>query len=92
VAVQMKPGQTVRGEIGAVNEKGIRIADQWWNFSRYHAVPHPYRDELVELSVTEGAPGSRRWSWSRTARASACYASRSPSRPRSRLTASPSGP
>jgi hypothetical protein len=23
--------------------------------SRYHAVPHPYRNELVELTVTEGS-------------------------------------
>jgi hypothetical protein len=50
-----EPGQTVRGEVGAVNEKGVKIAGQWWTFSRYHAVPHPYRDELVELSVTQGS-------------------------------------
>ena len=54
MAVQMKPKSTERGEVEAVNDKGVRIAGQWWNFSRYHAVPHPYRDEPVELTVTEG--------------------------------------
>jgi hypothetical protein len=55
MAVQMKARQTVRGEVEAVNDKGVRIAGQWWNFSRYHAVPHPYRDARVEVTVTEGS-------------------------------------
>jgi hypothetical protein len=56
MAVQMKTARTiVPGEVEQVNEKGVKIAGQWWNFSRYHAVPHPYRDELVELTVTAGS-------------------------------------
>src|SRR4051812_19226387 len=54
MAVQLKAKQTIRGEVEQVNEKGVKIAGAWWNFSKYHAVPQPYRDELVELTVTEG--------------------------------------
>ncbi|HEY7066410.1 MAG TPA: hypothetical protein VII06_33365 [Chloroflexota bacterium] len=51
---QQKARQVIRGEVEVTNDKGVRIAGQWWNYSRYHAVPHPYEDELVEVTVPEG--------------------------------------
>src|SRR5689334_15591148 len=56
MAMQQNAPQTIRGEVEAVNEKGVRIGGAWYNFSRYHSVPSPYRDELVELTVLEGEP------------------------------------
>ena len=56
MAMQQNAPQTIRGEVEAVNEKGVRIGGAWYNFSRYHSVPSPYRDELVEPTVPEGEP------------------------------------
>ena len=55
MTMQQKARTVVRGEVEATNDKGVKVNGQWWNYSRYHAVPHPYEDELVELTVTEGS-------------------------------------
>jgi hypothetical protein len=55
MAMQQKARQTIRGEVESVNDKGARIAGTWYNYSRYHDVPHPYEDELVALTVAEGS-------------------------------------
>ena len=43
--------ELVRGIVEAVNEKGIRVAGQWCNYSRYAEVPRPDVGQWVELVV-----------------------------------------
>ena len=43
--------ELVRGVVEAVNEKGIRVAGQWCNYSRYAEVPRPDVGQWVELVV-----------------------------------------
>ena len=43
--------ELVRGPVEAVNEKGIRVESQWWNYSRFAEVPRPEVGQWVELVV-----------------------------------------
>jgi hypothetical protein len=43
--------ELVRGPVEAVNEKGILVAGQWRNYSRYAEVPRPEVGQWVELET-----------------------------------------
>ncbi len=51
------PQQSVEqsaGVVEAVNERGVRIAGQWHNFSKFSDVPRPMTGAQVELTLKGG--------------------------------------
>ena len=49
------PGcERVVGAVEAVNERGVKVAGAWHNFSRYTDVPRPMKGAAVELEVKGG--------------------------------------
>ena len=47
--------ERVAGVVEAVNERGVRIAGTWHNFSRFADVPRPMKGARVELQVKGGS-------------------------------------
>ena len=46
--------ETQIGVVEGVNPQGIKVAGRWWNFSRYHDVPHPEVGQQVALEAKSG--------------------------------------
>ena len=47
-------GETLTGLVEATNPKGIKVAGQWVNFSRFGNVPRPDQGQMVTLTVKDG--------------------------------------
>lgn len=43
--------KTVKGLVETVNDKGIKIGDNWFNFSQYDPVEEPHEGDAVEIKV-----------------------------------------
>ena len=41
-------------EVEATNERGIKLAGRWLNFSQFHQVPHPEVGQLVRVTLQKG--------------------------------------
>src|SRR6266542_1892631 len=44
--------ETLSGLVEATNDKGIKVARRWFNYSQYATVPHPERGQCVVVRVT----------------------------------------
>jgi hypothetical protein len=51
-AEQTQTEQTA--EVEATNERGIKLAGRWFNFSQYHQVPRPEVGQLVRVTLQKG--------------------------------------
>ena len=49
------PGaETISGVVEAINPKGVKIAGQWFNYSRYNDVPRPEKGQQVQMEAKGG--------------------------------------
>jgi hypothetical protein len=51
-AEQTQTQQTA--EVEATNERGIKLAGRWFNFSQFHQVPRPEVGQLVRVTLQKG--------------------------------------
>lgn len=47
------PEQKIVGQVQQVNEKGIKIADLWYKFSKFRSVQRPREGDEVEIVVQD---------------------------------------
>jgi hypothetical protein len=45
------PRESIRGTVEAVNDKGVKVDGEWYNFSKYDEVDIPNEGDEVELEV-----------------------------------------
>ena len=43
----------VRGRVEAINDTGMKINGEWWNFSKYHEAAIPNEGDLVEVELKD---------------------------------------
>lgn len=44
----------VRGKANSVNDNGVKIGENWYNYSKFHRVRMPDEGDLVEIAVEKG--------------------------------------